>query len=246
MTAAWVAAAAIVLVQLVGSASPLVRLRAAGVVTAPPRRLDVRRLLLSRPRWWRRADRDRVDAHVVELLDAFAARLATGAAPAAAFAACLDDVGPGPVSGEWACAAQMMRWGSPAWSALRAAGPGSSSTPVLRWLATGWTLTETTGAPLGPIVHQLAGTVRADRQHRRAVDGELAGVRASARVLGALPLVGLLMGTALGAQPVAFLVGSNAGWCCLVLGVLLELAGLRWCRAIADSARAAQRKRSGG
>ena len=90
-----------------------------------------------------------------------------------------------------------------------------------------------------PVVARLGDAARADARHRRAVDAELAAVRASTRVLGALPAVGLLMGTALGADPVRFLLGTEAGRCCLLGAGLLEWAGVRWTHAIADRARAA-------
>ena len=106
-----------------------------------------------------------------------------------------------------------------------------------RW-AVAWQVTESTGAALGHVVARLGDAARADVRHRRAVDAELAAVRASTRLLGALPAVGLLMGTALGADPVRFLLGTEAGRCCLLGGGLLEWAGCGGPTRIADRAGA--------
>ena len=57
---------------------------------------------------------------------------------------------------------------------------------------------------------------------------QLAGPRATAVLLALLPAFGLAMGNALGADPLAVLVGTPLGQGCLVLGLLLEAAGLLW------------------
>ena len=57
---------------------------------------------------------------------------------------------------------------------------------------------------------------------------QLAGPRATAVLLALLPVFGLAMGNALGADPLAVLVGTPVGRGCLVLGLLLEVAGLLW------------------
>lgn len=54
---------------------------------------------------------------------------------------------------------------------------------------------------------------------------QLAGPRATVRVLALLPLIGLGMGLLMGADPVGFLLGTPWGWACLVLAALLEAAG---------------------
>jgi tight adherence protein B len=109
----------------------------------------------------------------------------------------------------------------------------------LRWLAAAWQVSERCGAALAPVVDGLASALRAQATHARAVHAELAGVRTSARLLALVPLVGLLMAVALGARPVGFLLGSDAGRVCLAAGLMLEWAGLRWSGSIADRARRA-------
>ena len=55
-------------------------------------------------------------------------------------------------------------------------------------------------------------------------------MRASARMLAALPLFGLLIGHWIGAEPVTWLLGSWIGRLVLVAGVGLQLLGLAWLR----------------
>jgi tight adherence protein B len=51
-------------------------------------------------------------------------------------------------------------------------------------------------------------------------------------LLSALPGAGVLLGDALGADPVGFLIGSHAGRLCLLSGALLVALGVGWTEAI--------------
>ena len=61
-------------------------------------------------------------------------------------------------------------------------------------------------APVWPACHQAGRDRRAADAVRRELDAALAGPRATAALLSMLPVAGVLMGSALGADPVAFLV----------------------------------------
>jgi tight adherence protein B len=58
-------------------------------------------------------------------------------------------------------------------------------------------------------------------------------------MLAGLPVLGLLLGTALGADPLHVVLHSAAGLGCLVVGVVLEGAGLWWALRIVRGAEAA-------
>jgi tight adherence protein B len=107
---------------------------------------------------------------------------------------------------------------------------------ALRWAAVAWQVCEETGSGLAVALDRVAGSARAQAEHRRAVRAALAGPRATARLLAVLPFVGLGLGSALGSNPVAVLVGTPWGLGCLLTGLGLELAGLRWTARLARQA----------
>ncbi|MGK2309969.1 type II secretion system F family protein [Cutibacterium sp. V947] len=101
-------------------------------------------------------------------------------------------------------------------------------------LAHAWQLAATTGAPLAPAAKSVAeGTTRRARLEA-TLDSELAAARASGRIMGLLPFVGLLMGHLVGARPTVFLTTTWLGRACLVGATLLACAGVLWSEALAD------------
>lgn len=119
--------------------------------------------------------------------------------------------------------------------ALRATA-GRDGGAGLRRLAACWQVSERSGSGLAPSVSRLAARLRDEEQTRREVAAQLAGPRATAVLLALLPAFGLAMGNALGADPLAVLVGTPLGRGCLVLGLLLEAAGLLWTARITRGA----------
>ncbi|WP_244243678.1 type II secretion system F family protein [Cellulomonas shaoxiangyii] len=95
------------------------------------------------------------------------------------------------------------------------------------------------GAPLAAVLEDLAAATAADVEHAGEVTAALAGPRATARVLVALPALGLLVGTALGARPWEVLASGGVGTAAAVLGALLVAAGRAWVGALLRRARAA-------
>jgi tight adherence protein B len=97
------------------------------------------------------------------------------------------------------------------------------------------------GTPLAPlldlVVHQLVAQAEAEGERRAA----LAGPRATARVLTWLPVLGVLLGTALGADPVAVLLDGALGTGALLAGLALLAVGRAWTARLARVAAAAGR-----
>jgi len=58
--------------------------------------------------------------------------------------------------------------------------------------------------------------------------GQVAGPRVSGYVMAALPVLGLLLGAGMGADPLKVLAHSGIGAVLLVVGVTLTCAGLLW------------------
>jgi tight adherence protein B len=78
------------------------------------------------------------------------------------------------------------------------------------------------------VLTALEDDLRARHRHRSELRSATAGPRASAIVLAGLPLVGLAMGSGVGADPWGVLTTTPAGQVLLVLGVLLEVLGVVW------------------
>lgn len=99
---------------------------------------------------------------------------------------------------------------------------------AFRGLAACWRVSTTTGAGLSVLVDRVADSLREAHAHRQDVAAQLAGPRATARLLAGLPALGLLMAAGLGMSPLGFLFGSPVGLACLVCGLALDGCGLWW------------------
>jgi len=111
----------------------------------------------------------------------------------------------------------------------------------LRRFAACWHVAAATGARLAPAAELVADALHDDVELDRAVATAMAGVRATVRLLAALPLAGLLLGTGLGARPISFLTTSPAGWACGAMAIALDGVGVLWAGRIAQRAGAAIR-----
>lgn len=105
--------------------------------------------------------------------------------------------------------------------------------PVLGHLAACWRVAADSGAGLAASVARLAAASRAAEDIRVDLEAQLAGPRATARLLALLPLVGIGFGILMGADPIAWLLGTAPGRGCLIGGVGLTLAGIWWTGRIA-------------
>ncbi len=193
----------------------VVLLAAAGLVAA--------RMAHSRGR--RRAA-EVVRARVLEVCDELAAELRAGRTSGEALRrAALEWAPLGPV-------AETDRLGGDVPSALRglARTPGADD---LVALAAAWHVAHRTGQGLGDALARVGRDLRARRSLRRVVDGELASARSTARLVAALPLLALAMGSGAGGDPWTFLLDSPVGLGCLAAGGALGALGLAWIEAIA-------------
>ncbi|WP_459644014.1 type II secretion system F family protein [Kineococcus sp. NUM-3379] len=128
-----------------------------------------------------------------------------------------------------------------------AVGRGEDVGPVLRRagargtgpVAASWMLAQRCGAPAADVLARCGTALRETADARAAVRSALAGPQASARVVSALPLLGLLLGAALGASPWTVLLGTWPGRACAVAGVALALAARSWSGHLVRQAGAA-------
>ncbi|MFJ6987450.1 MULTISPECIES: type II secretion system F family protein [unclassified Streptomyces] len=215
-----------------GSALPVV----AGVAGVP---------LLSRmrrARSQRRAAERRAD-EVIALCAALAGEVRAGRQPGEALrlaarqsgglgAAGLGAAGLGAAQASVLAAA---RFGGDVPDALAAAArrPGADG---LLGLAACWRVAVDQGAGLAAGLDRLEAALRAERDQRADLRAQLAGARSTAVMLAGLPVLGLLLGTALGADPLHVLLHSGVGLGCLVVGGVLEGLGMWWAARIVRGA----------
>ncbi|MDO8309080.1 MAG: type II secretion protein F [Actinomycetota bacterium] len=202
------------------------RERVLSVPSKPARRHRglVPRALRVGPAARRRSARDR--ARTIQALGALAAELASGQPPSSALAAAAGE------PAVWPAALGASASGLDVAGALR---EDSVARPPLAYLAACWEVAASTGTGLAVAVERLAAATRAAEEVRVELEGQLAGPRSTARMLGLLPAVGLGLGTMLGADAVGWLLGTPAGWACLVSGIALTVLGQAWTGRIAAS-----------
>ena len=171
-------------------------------------------------------------APIPELLCALAAELAAGQPTVRALESAAVGLEPHPCPQAMAAC----RTGADVAGALRAdaRAPGARA---LRGLAACWEVSERSGAGLSVAVSRLAEGLRAAADAEAQLAGEVAAVRTSARLLAGLPLLGLLIGQWIGADPLAWLTGSWVGRAVLLTGVALQLLGMAWLRHMVASTR---------
>ena len=116
----------------------------------------------------------------------------------------------------------------------RATGPGA---PAVGWLAIATGVAERAGAPLARVLERVAGGLLEEVSRADEREVALAGPRATATVLGFLPLVGLGMGALLGADALGMLLGTRPGWACAGAGAALWLTGRAWTRRLVHRAQ---------
>ncbi|WP_418275066.1 type II secretion system F family protein [Isoptericola jiangsuensis] len=95
------------------------------------------------------------------------------------------------------------------------------------------------GAPLGRVLESVADALVAEAEAQADREASLAGPRTTARLLLWLPLLGTVLGAALGADPVASATDGGVGTAAVCAGVVALGAGRWWTGRLVASARAA-------
>ena len=100
--------------------------------------------------------------------------------------------------------------------------------PLIAPLAACWAVSAQQGSGLAISVSRMAEQARVAEDIRVQLEAQLAGPRATARILMLLPLFGIAMGMMMGVNPVGWLLGTPLGLGCLVGGVALTALGYWW------------------
>ncbi|MEV5980746.1 type II secretion system F family protein [Streptomyces sp. NPDC052114] len=184
-----------------------------------------------------RRERLRRGNAVIALCGTLAGEVRAGRQPGEALRMALDEAVDAGVASPDARGAVLAaaRFGGDVPGALREAArePGSEG---LLGLAACWRVAVDRGAGLAAGLDRLEAALRSDRDQRADLRAQLAGARSTAVMLAGLPALGLLMGSALGAEPLRVLLHTAPGLGCLAAGAVLEGVGVWWALRIVRGA----------
>jgi tight adherence protein B len=107
-------------------------------------------------------------------------------------------------------------------------GQDGELTAALDRVSAGVLLSARTGCSLAAVTAAVEDDLRARQRLRQELRTATAAPQASAMLLAGLPVLGLAMGSGVGADPWRVLTTTGTGQVLLVVGVALELAGLSW------------------
>ncbi|WP_129841574.1 type II secretion system F family protein [Streptomyces sp. RFCAC02] len=178
----------------------------------------------------RRADRRAADLRrkgVVTFCASLAGEVRAGHPPARALITAASDG----LADEAEAVRAAAHYGGDIPEALRRAAerPGAEG---LRGVVACWQVAVDGGASLAGGLEKVAETLRAEQAQREELRAQLAGPRATAFMLAVLPVLGILLGAALGVRPLEILLHTPLGLGCLLAGAALEWAGIAWVAAI--------------
>ena len=115
-------------------------------------------------------------------------------------------------------------------------GVAATASGAVRRLAEAWSTSLRYGLPIGDVLAALRADLVARQDFAARTRAGLAGPRATAAVLAGLPILGLLLGEAMGAGPIGVLLQTSVGGVLLVVGTALSVGGVLWSARITDRA----------
>ena len=165
-------------------------------------------------------------------LEVLVGELRVGAHPVRAFDAAADETG-GAVSAALRGVAARARLGADVPAGLRAAARSSSLPAHWERIAVCWDLASEHGLAIAGLMRAAQRDVAERQRFAAKVASGLAGARATAAILAGLPVLGILLGQLIGAQPLSFLCSGAGSWF-LIVGCVLVCSGMMWSDRIAD------------
>jgi tight adherence protein B len=178
----------------------------------------------------RRRNRARAPAieQIASLAERLAVLLAAGVPPSAVWGHLADAIPLATV----AAAADAAGEGENVAVAIERASRTAPAGERAAWnaLAAVWFVAVESGAPLADCLRSTASAFRSLAQTERDLTVALAGPASTARLVTALPAIGLLFGAALGFDTLRTLFATPPGWSCLLIGVALMLGARLWNR----------------
>ncbi|MGP4054559.1 type II secretion system F family protein [Mycobacterium sp. 4D054] len=174
----------------------------------------------------RRRDRAAEAAALQAALDVLLGELRVGAHPVAAMRAAAQESTGRTATSLGAVAARALL-GADVAEGLRAEGRRSLLPGYWERLGVCWRLAQAQGLAVASLIQAAQCDVVERERFRGRVEAGLAGARATAAILAGLPVLGVLLGHAVGADPLSFLLSGAGGWL-LVIGTTFVCAGLLW------------------
>lgn len=162
-----------------------------------------------------------------DALDIVVGELRVGAHPVAALGAAAGEVDVAVGSPLRAVAARG-RLGADIAAGFRSVAEDSASPEHWQRMAVCWQLAQAHGLAIATLMRAAQHDIVERDRFRIRLDAGLAGARTTAAVLAGMPVLGIVMGQLIGAEPLRFLLGGGAGAVVLLVGVTLSCAGLFW------------------
>lgn len=175
----------------------------------------------------RRRARSTASGSLQAALDVLVGELRIGAHPVAAISVAAQESDEQVARSLGTVAARAML-GADVAAGLRAEGRRSPSPGHWERLAACWQLAQTHGLAIATLMQAAQRDIAERERFRGRVDAGMAGARATATILAGLPLLGVLLGHAIGAEPLRFLLSGGAGGWLLVVGTAFVCCGLLW------------------
>ena len=168
-------------------------------------------------------------------IDVLVGELRVGAHPAQAFAVAADETA-GPVADSCRAVAARARLGADVTAGLRSVAETSALPAQWDRLAVCWELASEHGLAMSTLMRAAQRDIAERQRFSGHVTSAMAGARATAAILAGLPMLSVLFGQLIGADPAPFLLAGHAGGWLLVVGVTLVCSGLLWSDRITDRA----------
>ncbi|MCH9734165.1 MAG: type II secretion system F family protein [Actinomycetia bacterium] len=175
----------------------------------------------------RRQERIGEAAALQEALDVMVGELRIGAHPVAAIGVAAKE-SRGRVAEALSSVAARAVLGADVAAGLRAQAQRSTLPGHWERLAVCWHLAQTHGLAIATLMHAAQRDIVERERFQGRVAAGMAGARATAAILAGLPLLGILLGQLVGADPLRFLLSGGVGGWLLVLGSGLVCCGLLW------------------
>jgi tight adherence protein B len=181
----------------------------------------------------RRRDSAAENQTLQSAMDVLIGELRVGAHPVRAFTVAAAETD-GTVATAFRAVAARARLGADVAAGLR--GAGRFSTLPAQWdrLAVCWQLAAEHGLGMSVLMRAAQRDIAARQRFSTQLTAKLAGARATSTILATLPVLGVLLGQLIGAEPLRFLLSGHGGGWLLIAGTTMACGGLLWSDRITE------------